>query len=534
MLLSFVIFAREPIIYKEDSSVPIKKRIKGSHLKVYMPTLPYFNIISLVNGTLVRLSNTKTGWEYFLAKKHQKIDDLTYDFWLRDDVKFQDGTAFDAQSVVENIEHFLKGPFLYSDIHNSLKGATALEKYKVRIHLKKPYGMLLNDLCVINFYTKDYYKKYDYMPSLTAQNTKGIGPYGAGAYMIVEGFATGLEQSDKIVLKANPYYFKKNKPYIETITIYTKMPISDVINKITKKEGLLDIAVIPFDKKTEIVNSKYAKLVASPSNSNLTIHINLIKQNSPLKNQKIRQALNDALNQENLIKFTFKNEAVKSPFLLSSNAYYAKDISKKYKNIKSRFSQKELKEILSGLSLKVVTQDRFLFIWKGLEYELGKYGVEFIYDITTNEKYVLNKLFNLRNSSYDWDLLIWGNDDWNGHPWTGFFTLYTGAKWTSLDKDDYLYNKYQELFKLDIDDESFQVMVDNLLLYMYDKAYTLVLPSPNMVFALNKEVIFKPSGMATFPLWDAKITQYHWSIRGDKPLPKDRLEFFYPKRYNHE
>lgn len=495
-----------------------------------MPSLPYFNIISLVNGTLVRLSDKKGGWEYFLATKHKKIDDLTYDFWLRKDVKFQDGTPFDASSVVENIEHFLKGPFLYSDIHNSLKGASILGKYKVRIHLKKPYAMLLNDLCVINFYTKNYYKKYDYMPSLTAQNTKGVGPYGAGAYMISEGYATGLEQSDKIVLKANPYFFKKDEPHVETITIYTKMPISEVIDKITKKEGELDIAVIPFDKKTEIVNSKYAKLLITPSNSNLTVHFNLIKPHNPLKDQKIRQALNDAINQENLIKFTFKNEAVKSPFMLSSNAYYAKELSKKYANKKSRFSKKELKKILGGLHLKVVTQDRFLFVWKGLEYELGKYGVKLTYDVTTNEKYVLEKLFHVKEKKYDWDMLIWGNDDWNGHPWTGFFTLYTGAKWTSLDRDDFLYNAYQKLFKLDINDKKFQPFVNTLLLYTYDKAYTLVLPSPNMVYALNKEVVFKPSSMAIFPLWSAKITPFHWSIRGDKPLPKDRLDFLYPSR----
>lgn len=541
-LLRFLLFAfifaisckgAQSVSYEIDNSdkLALHVQTKNSHLKVYMPSLPYFNIISLVNGTLVRLSNTKTGWEYFLAKSHKKVDELTYDFELRDDVRFQDGSIFNAQSVVENIKHFKKGPFLYSDIHNSLKDAVKLSEFKVRIRLKKPYGMLLNDLCVVNFYTKEYYKHYDYEPSLTAQNTKGAGAYGAGPYMITKGYADGLKQSDVIVLEKNPYYFEKNKPFVEKITIYTKMPIDKVIENISKKEGLLDIAVIPFDKKTEIVNSKYAKLVKRPSNSNFTIHFNLIKKNSPLKNQKIRQALNDAINQENLIKFTFKNEAVKSPFLISSNAYYAKQISKEHMHVKPRFSKSELKKLLNGLHLKVLTQDRFLFVWRGIEYELSKYGVSLEYDITTNEKYVLKRLFMLKQNNYDWDLLIWGNDDWNGHPWTGLFTLYTGANWTSLDEDKYLYDEYQKLFKLDISDKNFQKQVNNILLYIYDKAYTLVLPSPNMLFALNKEVIFKPSGMATFPLWDAKITPFHWSIRGDKALPKQRLEYFYPKEY---
>lgn len=539
VLLSFVFSSTikyKPITYKKDSSFKqiINKKIKGSHLKVYMPSLPYFNIISLVNGTLVRLSNTKTGWEYYLAKAHKKIDELTYDFELRKDIKFQDGTPFDANSVVRNIKEFLKGPFLYSDIHNSLKSAEKINKYKVRLHLNKPYGMLLNDLCVINFYTKKYYEKYKYIPSLTAQNTKGTGPYGAGAYMIVKGFATGLEQSNKIVLKANPYYFKKNKPYIEKITIFTKLPIKKVIDDITNYEGKLDIALIPFDKKTEIVNSKYAKLISKPSNTTFSVHMNLLKKDSKLKDIKIRQALNDALNQEKLIKFTFKNEAVKSPFILSPNAYYSENISKKYLNRKSRFSKEDLTKILNGLNLKVITQDRFMFIWKGIEYQLSKYGVKLNYTVTSDEKYVLKRLLKNREFNYDWDLLIWSTDDWNGHPWTGFFTLYTGAKWTSLHKEDFLYNAFQELFKLDINDKTFQQKVNKLLLYTYNKAYTLVLPSPNVVMALNKEVVFEPSSMAIFPLWNAKITPYHWSIRKTKELPKNRLEHLYPIRYKNE
>jgi len=529
------LFSNNSITYKYDNSakIALDKRVKGSHLKVYMPSLPYFNLISLINGTLVKLSESKKGWEYYLAYKHKKIDNLTYDFWLRDDVKYQDGSKFDANSVVENFKYFMKGPFLYSNIHKALKAVEKLDDFKIRIHLNEPYGMLLNDLCVVNFYTKKYYKKYKWVPSLTAQNTKAPGFYGAGPYIMVEGYATGLEQSKKIVLKANPFFYEKQKPYIEKITIFTQLTTKEVIDKITKKEGELDIAYIPFNKKTEIVNSKYAKLLISPSHSNLTVHMNLIKKDSKLKDIKVRRALNDALNQERLIKFAFKNEAKKSPFLLSSNTYFSKEISKKYENRKSRFSQKELYDTLNGLELKVITQDRFMFVWKGIEYQLFKYGVKLNYEVTSNEKVVLEKLLNNRKNRYEWDLLVWGNDDWNGHPWTSFFTLYTKANWCSIDEDNYLVKEYHKLFQMDTSTSLFQKEVDKLLLYSYDKAYTLVLPSPNIVVALNKEVIYEPSKMALFPLWNAKITPYHWSVRKEK-IQEEQLQYLYPIRLNNE
>ena len=67
----------------------------------------------------------------------------------------------------------------------------------------------------------------------------------------------------------------------------------------------------------------------------------------------------------------------------------------------------------------------------------------------------------------------------------------------------------------------------------YEKAYMLSLPSPNFLLALNKEVSFSPSSVALLRLWDAKITPYHWSIRGSKKLPEERLEYILPKRISN-
>jgi ABC-type transport system substrate-binding protein len=526
-----------PIEYRVDdaSSLAISKRLPNSHIKIYLPSIPYSYIMRLINGTLVRLNSSSKGWEYFLAQKHEKVNPLTYDFWLRKDVKFQDGTPFDADSVIENFAFFQKGAFTYTDIHHKLKSVEKLGKYKIRIHLNKPYGMLLNDLARINLYTTKYLKKYAWTNNIVGVNTKAPGPYGCGPYILASGYATGLKLSKKIVLKANPYYFKQDQPYIQTITIYTKLHIKDVIHKITEEEGALDIAVIPMDKKTEIVNSPYAKLVSTVSSYNFSIHMNLMNPLSKLQNQEIRQALNQALNQKKLIKFAYKNEGTISPFPLSSNSYYAKNISQKYiKTPKIFFSQEKLKRLLNGLHLKVVTQDRFLSLWKGIEYQLNNYGVVLDYDITTDETYVLNKLLTNRKNSYDWDLLIWGNGDWYGHPWTTFFTLYTKNQWSAIKSDDILDKKIQRFFEEDINSLEFQSSVNDILEYTYQKAYMLSVPSPNILLALNKEVLFLPSSVAILRLWEAKLTPYHWSIRKNKKLPKGRKSYIYPKRINYD
>ena len=145
-----------------------------------------------------------------------------------------------------------------------------------------------------------------------------------------------------------------------------------------------------------------------------------------------------------------------------------------------------------------------MFVWKGIEYQLLKYGVKLKYTITSDEKIVLTQLLKNRENNYDWDLLIWGTDDWYGHPWTGLFTLYTKANWSSVKKDDYLVKQYEELFKLDVNNSKFQKKVDDLLIYSYEKAYTLVLPSPNIVIALNKEVFYEEDPAILFR-WIAAV-----------------------------
>jgi len=527
----------QSIKYKVDdaASLAINKNISTSHLKIYLPSIPYSYIMRLINGTLVRLNSSSKGWEYFLAKKHEKINPLTYDFWLREDVKFQDGTLFDADSVIENFKFFKKGAFTYTDIHHKLKFVEKLAKYKIRIHLNKPYGMLLNDLARINLYTSKYLKKYAWKNNIVGDNTKAPGPYGSGPYILTSGYATGLKQSEKIILKANPYYFEKGKPYIQTITIFTKLPIEDVIYMISEEEGKLDIAVIPMDKKTEIVNSTYAKLISTESSFNLSIHMNLINPLSKLQNIEIREALNQALDQQKLIKFAYKNEGTMSPFLLSSNSFYAKGISQEYiKTPKVFFPEVKLKKLLNGLHLKVITQDRFLSLWKGIEYQLNSYGVVLDYDITTDETYVLNKLLTNRKNAYDWDLLIWGNGDWYGHPWTAFFTLYTKNQWSAIKTDIVLDKKIEKFFEIDMNSSEFQLAVNDILEYTYQKAYMLSIPSPNILLAMNKEVSFIPSSVAILRLWEAKVTPYHWSVRGDKKLPKERQMYIFPKRINYD
>ena len=519
----------EPIHYADGTidKELINERVKGSHIKVFMPSIPYHYISKLINGTLLRIADTPQGWEYMMATEYIQIDDVTYEFALRQGVKFQDGTDFNADSVVHNFNAFLKNPYTYTDIHNRLKSVEKINPYRVRFHLYKPYGMFLHDLAAINLYSDTYLQKFTWQGGATGANTQEAGNYGLGPYILTQGYAIGRKQTPIITLKANPFYYKSTQPYIETITIYTQLTADESVKMALDKEGELDITPIPFNKKTEATLSPYAKLLTMPSTNNIMIYFNLMNKKSVLNRKEVRIALNKAINQPRLLNFVYKNEGQLAPTEASTNYQSVKEASQTLKTYGETIleqEKEEIKTILSGITLNVLTQDRFMFLWKGIEYQLNQFGVQLNYTVTTSEKDIYEQLLTNREEPKAWDLLTWGNDDWFGnHPWTTFFAYRTTSEWSSIEKDDILQNEIEAFFSYPFQSSHFQQSVDKIVHHVYDNAYMLFIPSPNIVLAINKEVSYVPSSVAIMPLWEAKISKNHWSVRKGSYAPEKLL-----------
>lgn len=463
-------------------------------------------------------------------------------FFLVKNAVFQDGTPFNADSVIENFKYMLDDPFKYSDLFERIESVEKISDYHIRFKLKKPYELFLFDLTMINLYSSAYLKKYGwgFKGASTSNSMKAPGPHGLGPYILKKGYATGGSHTSVIELEANPLFYDKRYPYIQRITIYTNLNTRDVLDFVLNHEGKLDIAPIPFNRKTEAVLSPYTKLVSHPSTHNISVYPNMLKPNGVLKNQEIRIALNEVINQENLLKFVYKNEGRIAPTASTRNYYSVaiatKDLPTHYKKAKNdpQFVQKEKRrhELLNGLHLKVYTLERFMFLWKGIEYQLGRYGVTLEYETTNNEKELYGKLLTNREDPKDWDLLAWGNDDWcSNHPWTVFFNYRTSDVWSTIDKDELLQEYLEKFFELPYNSPEFIEMVKTITKHVYDRAYMLFVPSPNTVLAVNKEIDYVPSAVLSMPLWKARITPFHWSVRGQKEYPASRQKPVRPRVY---
>jgi ABC-type transport system substrate-binding protein len=511
----------------------------GSHVKVFLPYLPYLAISHSINAGLVRPANNERGWEYDMAVSHSRISEKVYEFELRQGVKFQDGSPFNADAVLLNMVYFKKQPYTYTAIDKVYDRAEKISEYKVRFYLKEKYGLFLYDAMWIHFYSKPYLKKYGWNGKPTAPNLAAPGPYSLGPYVLTKGYVEGNRNSSVVELVANKHYWDQRYPKVEKITLYLDLKTDTAVSDVLEHEGNVDVMPIPFSYELPTVLSEYAKLVRGPSTNNYSVHINMINGNALLKEREVREAINKAIDQESLLMLSMNGEGEYSPTMVSPNFYGVRQASRHlqpYSLIQSPLSSDVRKKLINTikkyqvkygmdpekkLQLKFLVQESFLFLIKDIKYFLEQIHIELELEIVAEEKNIFSQLLSTRDglNTSKYDFLIWGNYDWIRHPWTALFVYRPSSTWSTIGHDDSLETYISLLFQTAIDEPEYIPLMKTIIEYVYHQSYMIFLPSPNKVLALNKEVYFQPRPSAFLPLWEIEVSDNHWSVRqGNYPI----------------
>jgi peptide/nickel transport system substrate-binding protein len=124
----------------------------------------------------------KLEYEPSLATEWRALDDSTWEFKLRQGVKFHNGDAFSAEDVKFTFERVLnpatKSP-QYGNIR-AIKEVKIIDAYTVQLITDKPFPLLLERLVFFPIIPKQYFEKVG--PQAFADNA----PVGTGPYKFVE------------------------------------------------------------------------------------------------------------------------------------------------------------------------------------------------------------------------------------------------------------------------------------------------------------------------------------------------------------
>lgn len=226
-------------------------------------------------------------------------DGSEYTFYLRDDVTFHNGEPFNADAVVFSWERAKDAGFEYSNLWQLATTVEKVDDYTVKITTEGPDALFLTTVA----------DNWAIIPPQYFQEVGQVGfdehPVGTGPFVFVEWV-----KGDRIVLKANPDYWREDTPKIENL-IFRPIPESatrvaaiqtgevDIVTRLSSEEaqsllGVPNVTVI-----------KYAQArVYYIAFNNVTTGVG-----QPTEDPLVRQAMNYAVDIEAIIDSLFNGFA---------------------------------------------------------------------------------------------------------------------------------------------------------------------------------------------------------------------------------
>lgn len=230
-------------------------------------------------------------------------DNLALTLTLRDKVTFHDGEAMTADAVKANLERYRSAT--ESVRKSELKPVSSVEvvdPHTVRLRLSQPYAPLvavLSDRSGMMISPKALGR--DVTPDLPC----------AGPFKLTERVA-----QDRIVVDRFPGYWNAGAIKLDRID-YRPQP-DTTVRLVNLQAGQLDMVerLGPTDAATVKKNPKL-QLISTPALQYYTISINLAASDSPLKDARVREALEVAIDRAAL------NQVVRDGQFIPSNQFEA-------------------------------------------------------------------------------------------------------------------------------------------------------------------------------------------------------------------
>ncbi|HET8846829.1 MAG TPA: ABC transporter substrate-binding protein [Ktedonobacteraceae bacterium] len=251
---------------------------------------------------------------------------------LRSGVTFQDGTPFNAEAVIFNLNRFLndKTSPRYTDVVN-IASVKQVSDLQVQILLKQPFAPLLNVLT----------GSVGMMLSPTAVQKLGkkLGQaptgVGSGPFMFVEWI-----KGDHLLLKANPNYWQKDAqgnrlPYLQTIRYRTITNGTVMYTNLETAQIQVASTIDPNEVAVAKSNASLIyKQVAGPGFGSIFMN----NAAAPVNNVHVRRAIAWGINRQEIVDHVFHGVGVvaKGPVSPVSWAYNKNIVSYAYDPAKAK------------------------------------------------------------------------------------------------------------------------------------------------------------------------------------------------------
>lgn len=276
---------------KTDIVIAVDADIDTLHPANFSTTVE-LNILNQIYDTLMYMNPDEThDPEPRIAESYEISDDgLDYTFHLRDDVTFHDGSRLTAEDVKFSLEMYQASEYQGYEV-DGLASVETPDDTTVICHLEYPYSPFLLGVCNVHIASKSYYEA-------SGENFVS-SPVGTGPYKFV-----GRNKGSDITLEAYDGYYRgeasiKNVKF-EVIPDESTMAVA-------LQTGEINFADIEPSSISQLEASKDITIARVDTSAFAYVCMNLEKE--PFNDVRVRQAVNYALNRDNIIAVCYDGEA---------------------------------------------------------------------------------------------------------------------------------------------------------------------------------------------------------------------------------
>jgi len=249
---------------------------------------PTFNVTGHIFETLFSLTPEGNVVPHLATGYTINDDGTVVSITLRDDVFFHDGTKFNAEAVKANIER-IKDPALanaFATLMGAVNGVTVTGEYSVDLHLDAPFAPLLPHLT--------HASQAIMAPSSMGDENVHQNPVGTGPF-VLDSWVRG----EQLRLVRNDNYWRAPTK-LDSLTF---RPLSEGATRIALVQtGAAHVATHVPPQDVERIDA-LDDVTVHKVDSMRTIYIFFNNYRAPFTDQRVRQALNYAVDKEAIVEF---------------------------------------------------------------------------------------------------------------------------------------------------------------------------------------------------------------------------------------
>lgn len=321
-----------PAIQKQDEKIITDIRIPVSNFDTINPILSKNQNIQDISRLIYEpLLNIDENYkiELCLAKEWSKVSATSYVIKLKENIKWHDLVEFEAKDVqftMDKIKNEVTDS-IYAWSLEKVLSVEVIDKYTIRINLSEEVPFFEYNL-TFPIMANHYYINENFKTS-----GKNNNPVGTGQYKVVENVDNSLK-----LKKSDEWWKKESKDAkLEVITVNKYANIGEVYNAfkignidlLTTKSIDTDINIGTIGFQNKSYRGRKLDFIA------------INTTNSILKNKEVRQAIQYAIDKQNIVSSVYKGKYDISNFVLDYGNYLYNQ-----EKIHYEYNQEKAKQIL--------------------------------------------------------------------------------------------------------------------------------------------------------------------------------------------